>query len=376
MSRQESGTEHESTSPQLTRSPLRHQSIDGTPTSIFSKKKAFQEYISESSTEFSEDDSQLSSDELADGPHLHAVKKPVEFFVHKKEIKPDKIPKKYNDPRKEIQPESAVYSTPRKLQPESASIAKPSPSFVLYICLSIVVALVACAIFTFCCSEDSNKLKSTRNSSSLSPTQKQISALMKEMSRSFPGQPTNTWMTFIAAVESILEDEPPKPAVLLLVGSSSSESTDTVKCVARHLAVTVNKFFEKSPTEMVIRIEDVIAGKRRDDAIKKELDDRMRSILAQSASIVVGHLEQIPPKAAMILHGFCDNFSAPFKKNLIILTATFDSATGPLDSRKVERLLRQMWDGELGADESSPLVSRVANLPVVIHPDSTSNCGQ
>jgi hypothetical protein len=117
-----------------------------------------------------------------------------------------------------------------------------------------------------------------------------------------------------------------------------------------------------------VQVDKFLNLQNQEEIIKRELDTRIRSILNKSYSIIVGPLEKIPPEAALLLHGYCDNFEAPFKKRVIILTATFDSDK-PLNSKQLERKLHRLWDPQLGKDKSGSLVSRIANNVVYIEPE-------
>ncbi|EFX66564.1 hypothetical protein DAPPUDRAFT_229380 [Daphnia pulex] len=122
---------------------------------------------------------------------------------------------------------------------------------------------------------------------------------------------------------------------------------------------------EEQPITIIAPASDYLS-----ETIKKELDTRIRSIL-KSYSVVVGPLEKIPPGAAFILHSYCDNFEPPFKKRVIILTATFDSDK-PLNSKQLEKRLHELWDHKLGEDKSASIVSRIANNVVFIEPETGS----
>lgn len=248
----------------------------------------------------------------------------------------------------------------------------------------ILAAILVCTLAVFFCiqkPENHNIRKATPPTTDKPIDQKEdvltakLLKEMKSMQRAFPNQSNDTWLNFVAAFLSIKEDDPPQPAVLLMVGPNSVEAVQTIQCVAKQLAKITNKLFEKSPDEMVIRMEDVLKLRDRENAVKEELDRRIQLVLNRSYSVVLSHLEQIPPGAVMLLHGYCDNFGAPFKQRVIILTATFHPDSHPVDSRQVDRQLRKLWDSRLGADKSASLVSRVANNPVFIQPESTTGCG-
>ena len=199
--------------------------------------------------------------------------------------------------------------------------------------------------------------------------------LIDEMEHSFPLQKYETWSSFLSALTSVLRQvEPSQPAVLLLVGGHTLIETQTMQCVALTLANNTNKLFPPMNSVNVISSEitvqvDKFVHLQNQETIKKELDAQMRSILDKSYSVVVGPLEEIPPEAALLLHGYCDNFEAPFKKRVIILTATFHSDK-PLNSKQLERRLNKLWDPELGEDQSASIISRIANNVVFIEPET------
>jgi hypothetical protein len=205
-----------------------------------------------------------------------------------------------------------------------------------------------------------------------------VMELIDEMENSFPLQKKDTWVSFVSALSSVIEnEEPSQPAVLLFVGGNTLIATHTMQCVALTLANNTNKLLpamisanDVSP-EVIVQVDTFANLQNQEETIKKELDTRIRSILNKSYSVIVGPLEKIPPGAAFILHGYCDNFEAPFKKRVIILTATFDSDK-PLNSRQLERRLHKLWDQKLGMEISASFVSRIANNVVFIEPETGS----
>ncbi|XP_059350614.1 uncharacterized protein LOC130693630 [Daphnia carinata] len=208
-------------------------------------------------------------------------------------------------------------------------------------------------------------------------TLSQAMELLDEMQNSFPLQKTETWIGFLSALSSVIEEEPSQPAVVLLVGVNTPAITRTMQCVALALATNTNKLLHATKFTdfkfpgVTVKVDEIFNLQQQEDAIKKELDAQIHSILNQSFSIVLGPLEMIPPRAALLLHGYCDNFMAPFKKRVIILTATFDSDK-PLNPKQLEQKLHNLWDPALGIDISASIVSRVANNVVFIEPESGS----
>ncbi|XP_032787972.1 uncharacterized protein LOC116925390 [Daphnia magna] len=208
-------------------------------------------------------------------------------------------------------------------------------------------------------------------------TSNQAMELLDEMENSFPLQKKETWIGFLSALSSVIEEKPSQPAVVLLVGGNTPAITRTMQCVALALATNTNKLLRTTSSTdtkfpvVTVKVDEIIDVRQQEEAIKQELDVQIHSILNQSFSVVLGPLEMIPPRAALLLHGYCDNFMAPFKKSVIILTATFDSDK-PLNPKQVERKLHNLWDPALGLDTSASIVSRVTNYVVFIQPESGS----
>lgn len=232
------------------------------------------------------------------------------------------------------------------------------------VCVFIFSMAIYYGVFNFQSTVKKHKLRS-QPSTDL-PTQ--IANLLEEMSNSFPAQSGKTWISFLSALTSIVEEEPTQPAVLLLVGERDGNSLQTLQCIAMKLALLTNGLFSTNVylEKSVIDLNGVDLIRKQEESFKEELDSRIRSVLNHSYSVVLGPLQELPPRAALLLHGYCDNFVAPYKKRVIILTVTFDSNDRPMDSKQVDRKLRGFWDSNLGPDKSASLVSRIANNPVFI----------
>ena len=199
---------------------------------------------------------------------------------------------------------------------------------------------------------------------------------IKTLKHSFPGQLNDSWINMMAAFNSVSIEEPSQPAVLLLISPNTQEGIQTMSCLSKKTAVAINRLFGRSmENEPVIQSEEIVNFQKTVDPIKKELIKRMNSVLENSSSVVLTHLEILPPEAVIILHGFCDNFMAPFKKSIIILTITFNPDDHKLDNpSQVDRLLHRLWASDLGTDLSASLVSRMANFPVLVQPESGISC--
>ncbi|KZS03038.1 putative Torsin-1A-interacting protein 1 [Daphnia magna] len=231
------------------------------------------------------------------------------------------------------------------------------------------VGQIVC-LWSFFFNPEETRISATLDSSS------QINKLLDEMQSFYPLQKKATWISFLAALNSVIEEEPSQPAVLLFVGRNATASKHTMQCLALTLAVNVNKLLHKTSFAkadfpgVTVKVDEIADLLQQDDTIKQELDEQIYSVLSQSFSVVLGPLEKIPPRAALLLHGYCDNFMAPFKKRVVILTATFDFDISH-DSKQLEQKLHNLWYPTLGIDKSASIVSRVANNVVFIEPETT-----
>lgn len=258
---------------------------------------------------------------------------------------------------------------------ETSAVHIPFPKQSQNNCILLLIMVTLLTIFSLMYHFDSNsesnsksmKFSSSKMQSSpkLSVSEKLIAREIQKIRRNFPLQSKNVWLNTVAALNSITADEPSQPAVLLLISSNSEEAKKTLSCLSLQLAATTNTIFNTS--SKVVQVDGFIQFLRKEE-IKEELDRKLKSILNESFAVVVPQLQEIPPYAAMILHGYCDNYLAPFKKRVIIITAALGSQVMETQAQ-VDRYLRRLWDAEMGIDRSASLVSRVANIPVFVQPE-------
>jgi len=84
----------------------------------------------------------------------------------------------------------------------------------------------------------------------------------------FPVQAMDVWRVSMGAIGSILREDPEQPAVLLLIGANTPESDKTINCLARKLANTVNKLYNKS-VDAVFNVRDVIRQGQGPEEVKE-----------------------------------------------------------------------------------------------------------
>lgn len=150
------------------------------------------------------------------------------------------------------------------------------------------------------------------------------------------------------------------PAVLLMV----SERGNAAQAAA--LAEDVGQRFESILSEQASLSKaaslnlTVLPGKVEANKQKLDLDNWLKQKLNDShTAVILHHLEILSPEAALLLHGYCDNDNAPYKRVMLILGLYLEQ---PVDSPQAAELeLKKMWMSKLSEDKVGALLSRVAN---------------
>ena len=150
------------------------------------------------------------------------------------------------------------------------------------------------------------------------------------------------------------------PAVLLMV----SERGNAAQAAA--LAEDVGQRFESILSEQASLSKaaslnlTVLPGKVEANKQKFDLDNWLKQKLNDShTAVILNHLEILSPEAALLLHCYCDNDNAPYKRAMLILGLYLEQ---PVDSPQAAELeLKKMWMSKLSEDKVGALLSRVAN---------------
>ena len=150
------------------------------------------------------------------------------------------------------------------------------------------------------------------------------------------------------------------PAVLLMV----SERGNAAQAAA--LAEDVGQRFESILSEQASLSKaaslnlTVLPGKVEANKQKLDLDNWLKQKLNDPhTAVILNHLEILSPEAALLLHGYCDNDNAPYKRAMLILGLYLEQ---PVDSPQAAELeLKKMWMSKLSEDKVGALLSRVAN---------------
>jgi len=185
----------------------------------------------------------------------------------------------------------------------------------------------------------------------------------------FPAQTSGFWGIIRAAVRPIvLQHNPDQPAVFVLVVPSDTRETAT--CFIRFFSDTVRNLFQsKSAVEFFTDAVSSLPPSR----VKRLLDDQLRAGLASGSRVaIVHHLEQLHGESAMMLHAYCDNENAPFRRAIFILSLFVDETSSEVAETEafVEERLRVLWENILGTNRFYPLITRIAHSIAFVRPDT------
>ncbi|XP_047472135.1 torsin-1A-interacting protein 1-like [Penaeus chinensis] len=182
-------------------------------------------------------------------------------------------------------------------------------------------------------------------------------------------QDKKVWVQLLGQIGGIMVDSPPQPAVLLVVVPEDARGTAT--CLIYTIAHMLNKAFDDTRFVMYDTKTNGLANLA---SLKKELDDTLKG-LSTSHTAIIHNIENIPGKAAMIFHAYCDNENAPFKQAVIFPMLDIKGKYEEVAQDKsrlddtVDKYLSQLWGAELVDKDVSAIISRVANAPMLIKPE-------
>lgn len=186
---------------------------------------------------------------------------------------------------------------------------------------------------------------------------------------SFQMQTSGFWGVIRAAIKPIVfQENPDQPAVFVLV--IPSDTRETSACFVRLFSNAITGLFQtESPVEF---LTDTVSG-LSPDRVKRLLDDQLRHGLSAGSRIaIVHHLEQLHGDSAMMLHAYCDNENAPFRRAIFILALFVDETSSEVAETEtfVEDRLKMLWGDTLGTNKFYPLVTRIAHSIAFVRPET------
>lgn len=215
------------------------------------------------------------------------------------------------------------------------------------------------------------KLNAAHSKSNITP--EMFLQAFNSVRESFQVQTSGFWGIIRAAIKPIaFRENPDQPAVFVLV--VPSDTHETAACFIRLFSNTITRlFWAKSPVEF---FTDTVSG-LPPERVKRMLDDQLRDGLMSGSRIaIIHHLEKLHGESAMMLHAYCDNENAPFRRTIFVLTLFVDETSLEVTETEafVEERLGLLWGDTLGSNKFYPLITRIAHSIAFMRPDSHVTC--
>ena len=186
----------------------------------------------------------------------------------------------------------------------------------------------------------------------------QFTSGIEDLKKEFPSQNERVWTTLSASTRRIIaEANPNQPAVILM--ASSVADTMVADCLARKFINMVSGVL--NATEKLFINVTLLSPP---DA-KRVLDAKLQRLGEGAFGAVLYSLEHMDGDTGMLLHGYCDNDNAQFKRAVLVFTLHLDNIK-PVELDLPEESLEKIWMKTLSPDDVAALLSRVANNPVIV----------
>ena len=242
---------------------------------------------------------------------------------------------------------------------------------VVAVALIFAICLVSLVLSFF----QPSGLKGTGAHSKSNITSEMFLQAFNSVKESFRVQTSGFWGVIRAAIKPIvLQENPDQPAVFILVVPRDTHETSA--CFTRLFSSAVTGLFRTKPA--VEFLTDAVTS-LSPARVKRLLDDQLREGLTSGSQIaIVHHLELLHGESAMMLHAYCDNENAPFRRAIFILTLFVDQTSSEVAETEsfVEDRLKVLWGDMLGTNRFYPLVTRIAHSIAFMRPESNDGLAQ
>lgn len=241
----------------------------------------------------------------------------------------------------------------------------------LAVVLALICAISLVSVVLSLYQPASLKLSAAHSKSNITP--EMFLQAFNSVRESFRVQTSGFWGIIRAAIKPIaFRENPDQPAVFVLV--VPSDTHETAACFIRLFSNTITSLFRaKSPVEF---FTDAVSG-LPPDRVKRVLDDQLRDgLLSGSRIAIIHHLEKLHGESAMMLHAYCDNENAPFRRTIFVLTFFVDETSLEVTETEafVEERLGVLWGDTLGSNRFYPLITRIAHSIAFMRPESQVTC--
>ncbi|XP_067010965.2 uncharacterized protein TORIP isoform X2 [Anabrus simplex] len=199
----------------------------------------------------------------------------------------------------------------------------------------------------------------------------QLRKELKVLREKFPSQAVNLWSSFMGGIKKIVEDEPNKPSVFLLL---HQEDRGTSECLAKEVGKAAAKFLKDGSQDLVEIDGSELKNNRSFLEDYGVFTDQFRSSMERIGVMIVNNLQEIPATIAQTFHTFCDEVNPLVEKAVYFFTLRTTSTSRKSPVEVAEETLTSLWKNHLDRDRMDPLIVRMTSEVVVIKQEEKTPC--
>lgn len=180
--------------------------------------------------------------------------------------------------------------------------------------------------------------------------------------------PEDIVFQFSAGIRSILESDPTKPSVFVLLHNNTGDGPFSLAFDIANLAMKYLESDEKQP--LILNPEEMLQNKNMSEDYGWIIE-HYKPHIEKHRSVIVKNLQKFPGRMAMAFHFLCDVYSPVVPKSLFLFTLHVDNV---YSKKKVveqaENVMHNIWKHEVDNDKRQALITRlteaVISLPLNI----------
>lgn len=178
-----------------------------------------------------------------------------------------------------------------------------------------------------------------------------------EFNQLFPMEDPKFWRQIQVGIEHVQNDEPPEPAVFLLVYSERRTATNVLNRIVETVILCLDS---KGGALTLPSSELQSKATIKDYGI---LIEKYRPVLEEKRVMIVRDVHTVPASVAPVFHVFCDTTGPVVKKSAIFFTMEMQEDEIPLTRnalyQSVEKRLETLWKNGVDKDKIQPLITRM-----------------
>lgn len=263
---------------------------------------------------------------------------------------PIQLHTEYNNPQPYSSRGSSLNTDIPKPRGQSEPFeARNNNSSYKYVLLAMVLLVLAVIYYRYMPADDSTKYSTGKRPCEFDVLQKQ-----------FPNQDEKLWKSLKCGIESVLNDNPTKPSIYLLLyrDASTEQMIDQITDRAIDCMGTNTR-------PLKLNKSDFTSAEMEKDygvAIAK-----FKPEIVKAGVLLVSDLNLISPIVAQAFHSICDSVSPLVANSVIFLTMHVDDKVSGLNNMEIaENQLKSNWN-VLHQDKLQPLLARVTEQVLLLN---------